>query len=315
MAAFGLQGFPRAPDGVDLLAHYRSVLEMVPSEFTSVWIQDHLQKEGHAKDLLESWVLISHLATEFPRFLFSHLVMGQSFRNPALVAKMAATLQYVTGGRFVLSMGAGWLEDEYRAYNYEYPSGATRVEQLAEAVQLIRAMWAESPATFEGKHYRIEDAYLDVPEFSPIPIMIGTNGRKALAVTARHADWWNWDAPWEPTFREPYERLKAACDASGRPIDEITLTAGAIVYLPDNVDDFVPQYFHGYYSAWFPILGPTPADVTREIETLVDIGVQHFPISFVDMSSLHRFIDEVVPSVRLTPRTATKETTTKRAAP
>ncbi|MGZ5365939.1 MAG: LLM class flavin-dependent oxidoreductase, partial [Mycobacterium sp.] len=181
MAELGLQGFPPTPDGVDLLTHYRSVLEAVPPEFTTVWHQDHLQK-GHGDDLLEGWTIVAHLATAFPRFRYGHLVLSQSFRNPALLAKMAATLQYVTGGRFVLSMGAGWLEDEYRAYGYDYPSGGTRVEQLAEAIQLIRALWSGSPATFHGNHYRIDGASLEVPSIDPIPIQVGTNGRKALGV-------------------------------------------------------------------------------------------------------------------------------------
>jgi alkanesulfonate monooxygenase SsuD/methylene tetrahydromethanopterin reductase-like flavin-dependent oxidoreductase (luciferase family) len=144
VAELGLQGFPPTPIGVDLLTHYRSVLETVPSEFSTVWHQDHLQK-GNEPDLLEGWTILTHLATAFPRFRYGHLVLSQSFRNPALLAKMAATFQYVTGGRFVLSMGAGWLEDEYRAYGYDYPTGGVRVAQLAEAMQIIRAMWSGHP--------------------------------------------------------------------------------------------------------------------------------------------------------------------------
>ncbi len=307
VAELGLQGFPPAPSGVDLLTHYRSVLEAVPLEFTTVWHQDHLQL-GQGDDLLEGWTLLTYLATAFPRFRYGHLVLSQSFRNPALLAKMAATLQYVTGGRFVLSLGAGWHEDEYRAYGYEYPSGGVRVAQLAEAIELIRTLWSESPATFHGNHYRIDGASLEVPTHAAIPIQIGTNGRKALGVVARHADWWNWDAPWEPTFREPYETLQAHCKEIGRSVDEITLTAGAVVDLPTDVSTFKPTYLHSYYNAWFPLLGPTPADVARELEILVDVGVQHFQLAFSNMATFHRFIDEVVPIVRLEPRSPTPST-------
>ena len=299
MAELGLQGFPPAPDGADLLTHYRTVLDMVPSEFTTVWIEDHLQKRSGP--LLEGWTLATYLATAFPRFRYGHLVLSQSFRNPALLAKMAASLQYLTGGRFVLSIGAGWLEDEYRAYGYDYPSGGVRVEQLAEAIEVIRALWTQSPATFRGTHYRIEDAYCEVPFDEPIPIMVGTNGPKALEVVARHADWWNWDAPWEPIFREPYETLQQHCAAIGRSIDEITLTAGANINLPAAASRFEPTYYHPFYKRSFPVLGPTPGDVARELEMLVDVGVRHFPLMFSDMATLHRFIDEVVPIVRLQP--------------
>ncbi len=301
MAELGLQGFPPPPDGVDLLTHYRTVLDMVPPAFTTVWIQDHLQKGD--EPLLEGWTLLTYLATEYPRFRYGHLVISQSFRNPALLAKMAATLQYLTGDRFILSIGAGWLEDEYRAYGYDYPSGGVRVEQLAEAIEVIRALWTQWPATFHGRHYRVDGAYCDPRPDLPIPIMIGTNGPKALGVAARLADWWNWDAPWEATYRRPYEMLRSECEAIGRPFDEIVLTAGAIVNLPHDPSTFDPTYSHGFYpGAVFHVLGPTPADVALELERLVDLRVSHFQLAFEDMLTLRRFVDEVIPILRLEPR-------------
>ena len=162
------------------------MLELLPPAFTTVWRSDHFQV-GDA-DIWEGWTELVYLAALFPDLRFGHLVLGQSYRNPALLAKMAATLQDLTGGRYILGLGAGWLEEEYAAYGYDYPSGGTRVAQLAEAIQVVRAMWAESPATFHGEHYRIERAVcLPKPE-PPPPIMIGTNGPKALRVVARHAD-------------------------------------------------------------------------------------------------------------------------------
>jgi alkanesulfonate monooxygenase SsuD/methylene tetrahydromethanopterin reductase-like flavin-dependent oxidoreductase (luciferase family) len=297
MAELGLQGFPAAPDGVDPFQHCCDILEMVPPEFTSVWISDHFQVHGEPWE--DGWTRLTYLAALFPRFRYGHLVLGQSYRNPALLANMAATLQRLTGGRFILGIGAGWLEEEYRAYGWDYPRAGVRVEQLAEAVQVIRAMWDQSPATFHGDHYRIESAHcprVDVP----IPIMVGTNGTKALGVAARHADWWNWDGPWEPTYREPYEKLRAHCEEIGRSIDDIGLTAGATVHMPDDVSTFTSSYTHDFYPGQeFPLLGPTPADVIREMETLVDVGVAHFQLAFEDMPTFHRFLNEVVENVRL----------------
>ena len=247
--------------------------------------------------LLEGWTLLTHLATAYPRFRYGHLVLGQSYRNPGLLAKMAQTLQYVTRGRFVLGIGAGWLEDEYRALGYEYPPAGQRVEQLAEAIQAIRAVWTQTD--FVGEHYRIERAVCDPPAPS-IPIMVGTNGPRALGVAARHADWWNWDAPWEPTYRPPYERLRQHCDDMGRDFSEIVLTAGGFVDMPSDASSFEPSYTHEFYPGQvFGILGPSPPDVVREIETLVDVGVQHFQLSFADIASFERFLDEVEPVVRL----------------
>jgi len=293
----GLQGFPPAPDGVDRLAHIGDVLERVPPEFTTVWIDDHLQFGDQPR--LEGWTLLTYLAAAYPRFRYGHLVISQSFRNPALLAKMAATLQVLTGGRFILGIGAGWHEEEYRAYGYDYPSGGTRVDQLAEAIQVMRAMWTQSPATFEGRHYRVVGAYCEPRPDQPIPIMVGTNGRKALGVVAHHADWWNWDGPYEATFREPYEVLKAHCAEIGRPVEEIVLTAGVAVSMPDDPAAFEPTYEHSFYPGTpFHVLGPTTPDVVRELDRLIDVGVGHFQISFDDMATFERFIGEVVPALR-----------------
>ena len=240
------------------------------------------------------------IAAAFPRFRYGHLVLSQSFRNPALLAKMAATLQVLTGGRFILGIGAGWHEEEYRAYNYEYPSGGTRVAQMGEAIEILRAMWTQSPATYHGTYYQIEDAYCEPRPDTPIPIMVGTNGPKALAVTARLADSWNWDGPFEEVYRKPYEILRKECEAIGRPFEEIVLTCGIVVSLPEDPATFEPTYEHSFYPGQiFHVLGPTPADVTREIERLVDVGVSHFQVSFEDLATLGRFASEVVPRVRL----------------
>jgi alkanesulfonate monooxygenase SsuD/methylene tetrahydromethanopterin reductase-like flavin-dependent oxidoreductase (luciferase family) len=301
MADFGLQGFPIESSEVGSLESYIRVLDLLPDAFSTVWIEDHLQFGGRPK--LEAWTLLTYLAAAVPRFRYGHLVLSQSFRNPALLAKMAASLQVLTRGRFVLGIGAGWHEEEYRAYGYEYPRGGVRVAQLAEAIQVMRAMWTDSPATFRGDHYRIEDAYCEPRPSAPIPIMVGTNGPRALAVAARLADWWNWDGPWEPTYREPYETLRRHCDEIGRPFDQIVLTAGLTVWLPEDPGQFEPTYQHPFYpGTQFPILGPTAAEVITEIERLVDVGVSHFQVSVEGLDTLQRFVDEVVPAVRLTSR-------------
>jgi alkanesulfonate monooxygenase SsuD/methylene tetrahydromethanopterin reductase-like flavin-dependent oxidoreductase (luciferase family) len=297
MADFGLQGFgPKLP-GVTWADHYRSVLERLPEEFTTVWISDHLQFGTNPR--MEGWTLLTYLAAAFPRFRYGHLVLSQSYRNPALLAKMAASLQALTGGRFILGLGAGWLEEEYRAYGYPYPSGGTRVAQLAEAIELIRTLWADAPATYRGTHYHIKNAYCEPRPDPPIPIMVGTNGPKALAVTARLGDWWNWDGPWEETYRKPYETLRVECERIGRPFEEITLTAGLSVWMPEDPSTFEPSYTHSFYPGQiFPYLGPGPDDVIREIERLRDVGVRHFQVGYEDTATLDRFIRDVVPHFR-----------------
>src|SRR5207245_7286007 len=137
----------------------------------AVWGCDHLRVG--AERGVAGWTGRTYLAAAVPRFRYGHLVLSQSFRNRALLAKMAASLQELTGGRFILGIGAGWHEEEYRAYGYDFPSDAVRVEQLEEALQIIKAMWTEEKATFEGKHYRVIEARC-APRPDPMPtIMVG----------------------------------------------------------------------------------------------------------------------------------------------
>src|SRR6478672_4840865 len=140
-------------------ADLRRGLDLIAGHFDSAWLIDHLQDEQAA--LMEGWTAVTYLAAQEPRLQFGHAVLCQSFRNPALVAKMGATLQYLTGGRFILGIGAGWKEDEYLSYGYPFPSAGQRVEELDEALQIIKALWHDERATFEGKHYSVKEAYCE----------------------------------------------------------------------------------------------------------------------------------------------------------
>jgi alkanesulfonate monooxygenase SsuD/methylene tetrahydromethanopterin reductase-like flavin-dependent oxidoreductase (luciferase family) len=296
----GLHGAPESWSTGEWPARMREVLEGLPPAFTSMWISDHLQQDRDP--FPEAWTRLTYLAALCPRFTFGHLVLSQSYRNPALLASMAATLQGLSGGRFVLGLGAGWLEEEYRAYHFDYPSGGTRVDQLGEAIQVIRAMWSGEPATFHGEWYGIDDAVTLIPD-PAIPILVGTNGPKALKVVARHADWWCWDGPWAPNYQLAYERLEAACEEIGRPFADITKVVELMVSMPDDPATFEPTSTHDFYPGQiFSAVGPTAAEVIREIEVLVDLGVRHIPLNFNSLAELRRFVDEVVPHVRLEPR-------------
>jgi alkanesulfonate monooxygenase SsuD/methylene tetrahydromethanopterin reductase-like flavin-dependent oxidoreductase (luciferase family) len=296
----GIHGLGERPAGMDWQTHRHAVFDDLPAVFTTAWISDHLQVDGEAQG--DAWTFMTWLATTFPTLRVGSMVLSQSYRNPGLLGVMAQTLQELSGGRLVLGLGAGWLEDEYRAFNYEFPRPGVRVAQLAETIQLLKALWSSSPATFDGEWYRLEGAICARPE-PPVPIMVGTNGPRALQVVARHADWWVWDGPWETTYRRPYELLRAACRQVGRPFEEITLVSELSVSLPVDPSGFQPTYEHDFYPGQvFGIAGPTPGDVIREIEQLVDVGVSHIALNFDDLAQLRRFVDEVVPNVRLSPR-------------
>lgn len=299
MADLGLHHFPAPPDGVDWTTHAHAVLDGLPPVFSTVWLSDHLQFQGEPHP--DDWTRLTWLAATFPQLRVGHMVLSQSYRNPGLLGVMAQTLQDLSGGRLILGLGAGWLEEEYMAFDYEYPSGGTRVAQLAETIELLKTLWTESPATYHGEWYHLEGARCKQPD-QPIPVLVGTNGPKALKVVARLADWWVWDGPWEPTYRGPFERLRAECEAIGRPFEQITLASELAVSMPEDPSAFEASYEHVFYPGQvFGVAGPTPGDVIREIETLVDVGVKHVALTFDDAAGLRRFVDEVVPNVRLEP--------------
>src|SRR5204862_2625109 len=111
--------------------------------FDSLWLPDHVQYDGHK--VAEGWTLLTWALARYPDKLAGHEVLCNSFRNPALTAKMVATAQALSGGRAILGIGAGWNAEEYRAYNWPFPPTPVRIAQLEEAITLIRRLWTESP--------------------------------------------------------------------------------------------------------------------------------------------------------------------------
>jgi alkanesulfonate monooxygenase SsuD/methylene tetrahydromethanopterin reductase-like flavin-dependent oxidoreductase (luciferase family) len=273
----------------DGITYTREKLDRLPSSFTTIWIQDHLQKDTQA--LLESWTTLSYIAAQFPHFLYGHLVDCQSFRNPGLLAKMGATMQYLTGGRFIMGLGAGWKEDEYRSYGYDFPSPGVRVAQLAETIEVLRAMWTQSPATYHGAYYRVEQAHCEPRPDPMIPILVGSGGRKAMEVAARLADAWTWSGPFEERFKPLYEQLWSNCEAIGRDPRTITIWSEHGIEFPDDPADFAQS--SNPNDAY--ILGPTPADAIAQLRPYVEFGISHFNI-LADKETLKRFCAEVVPA-------------------
>ncbi|MBI3980352.1 MAG: LLM class flavin-dependent oxidoreductase [Chloroflexi bacterium] len=128
----------------------QEVLDVASQHFSSFWVADHLQIGNRFR--MECWTQLTWMAARYPGPMLSTIVMGNSFRHPPLLAKMAATLQVFSHGRFVLGYGAGWLEEEYHAYGYDYPATPIRIAQMVEGIEVMRALWTQSPATYQGKY-------------------------------------------------------------------------------------------------------------------------------------------------------------------
>lgn len=182
---------------------------------------------GQADDpFMEGWTTLAALAAVTEKIRLGTLVTSVSYRNPALLAKMAATVDVISHGRLTLSIGAGWYEDEYRQYGWAFPRPAVRIRQMEEAVQVIKAMWTQPRASFAGRYFQVQEAILEPkPLQKPHPpVLIGGSGEQlTLRVVARHADACNlFGNPQE--VRHKLDVLRRHCDEVGRDFAEIERT-------------------------------------------------------------------------------------------
>ena len=260
------------------------ILPTALEHFDSVWLADHFYGfERRTDPFLESWTTMTWLAARFPTVRLCHHVLGLGYRNPALTAKMAATLQTLSGGRFVLGIGAGWRQEEYAAYGYDFPKGSVRVRQLEEAIQICRLMWTETAPTFEGKYFTIRGAYAPPLPVPPPPILVGGSGEQLmLPMIGRRADIWNTFMPADLNswLRKRDIVLESAANAGRQPSD-ITISVTREAPLPQN-----------------------SAESAQWLETLQQwalLGVRQFVLDFGHVTSTEpvlRFADEVIRPMR-----------------
>jgi len=143
---------------------YQSIRETVSEAerlgFDSVWMSDHLMLLLENVPFLEGWTTLSAIAAETKSLKLGTIVICNTFRNPSLLAKMAATLDVISGGRLIFGIGAGWIEKEHDSYGIPFPEPSVRIEQLRESLQIIKSMWTEEKASFQGKYYNIRGGHM-----------------------------------------------------------------------------------------------------------------------------------------------------------
>ena len=162
--------------------------------FTRLWVSDHLFLDPKAvkTDCLEAWTLLAALAVRTQRIRIGPMVTSQSYRNPALLAKIAAGVDVISNGRLDFGLGAGWKDVEYRAYGYEFPDAPTRVTQMIETLEICTRMWKEERATYQGNHYHIENALCSPkPMQKPLPIWIGGSKPRVMRAAAKYGHAFN----------------------------------------------------------------------------------------------------------------------------
>ena len=167
--------------------------EMDRLGFHSVWLNDHLYGiPMPAIPIMEAWTALSAVGAVTSSVQVGTLVSPIGFRNPALFAKMIATLDQITGGRVIVGLGSGWFAQEFTGYGIDFPPVQDRLAQLDEGVQLMRRMWSEPQVTFAGRYFRTDDVYCEPKPARRPPVLIGGGGEKVLLrLVARHADIWN----------------------------------------------------------------------------------------------------------------------------
>ena len=272
------------------------VLECERLGYHSVLLDDHLMLKK--MPILECWTTLSALSSVTERIRLGTMVTCNSFRNPSLLAKMAATIDNISNGRLELGIGAGVQKNEHNSYGFPFPSSKARIERLNEAVEIIKKLWTEEKTSYNGKHYTIRDAVCEPkPVQKPYPpITIGGGGEKlTLRVAAKHADRYDWGyLPSLELYKRKLKILEKHCESVGRSFDEIEKScwpAGQIFmgedrkelekkvlqFMPEGVilEDFMRTTFVG-----------SPEDFIKQLRQYVNLGVTHFMLFFGDLPNL-----------------------------
>lgn len=279
-------------------------LAVVNEHFDSSWVADHFVPwagwQDAETDSIECWTTTAFLAAAYPKLTWGTIVLCQSYRNPALMAKMAAALSSLAPGRFVFGIGAGWKEDEYRAYGYPFPRPAVRIQELEEAVIIAKQLWSTDHVTFTGKHYQIQDAILNPKPDPAPPILIGGSGEKLLLrVVAKHADWCNPGGGTREQYAHKLNILRGHCEAVGSDYDRIVKTWSSECVAIAETEEEAQRIAKAwpFCQEGNGLIG-TPDMIATEIQHWIDAGVTHFLLRFADFprtNGVELFVREVLP--------------------
>ena len=260
------------------------ILPKVTNDFDSLWIADHFYGFDKKSDpFLEAWTTLTWCAAKFPNVdLWPH-VLGVGYRPPALLAKMASTLQFLSDGRFILGIGAGWREAEYLAYGYDFPAPKIRFRELEEAIKICRLMWTEEDPHFDGDFFQIAGAAAPPVVDQVPPICIGTSGEQiGIPLAARQADIWNtvWRGDRDSLTKKRNIMLREL-ERAGRSRDDVQFSL--------TIERALPQT-SGEVDEFGTLLGE-----------LVDDGIEHFVLDFGNPETADEadlFIEQVMKPLR-----------------
>jgi alkanesulfonate monooxygenase SsuD/methylene tetrahydromethanopterin reductase-like flavin-dependent oxidoreductase (luciferase family) len=299
---FGLALTERQPRGDQnaWMDNLDVILPQLQGHFKSLWMTDHLFWNDYF--VFEAWTVLSYLAARWPQFQVGPMVMGQNYRNPALLAKMGATLQVLSQGRFILGIGAGWKEDEYQAYNYPFPPVGTRVDQLEDSLEIIKRLWTQpGKVSYQGKQYSITDAYCE-PKPDPLPpIVIGAKGNRILGLTAKYADWWNISDANYDLFTDRLNVLNQQCENIKRDPNSIRKTWFGRLVVAETESEATAMGTAGLmkFTRENAFVG-TPSQVVEQMQPFVESGVNYFMLDVLGLPNpevIDMVTNQVIPKL------------------
>ena len=298
---------------------WAGVLELWRHLEASGWdiacVTDHFMPNTREREgaMLEAWSTLSALAALVPRLRVGTIVLGNTYRHPAVVAKMAAQVDIISGGRLLLGMGAGWQENEHEAYGIPFYTMRERLERLDEACQVIRSLWTQKRSDFTGRYYQLSDAPLDPkPVQTPHPeLMIGGGGERiTLRAVARKADLWNvWGGP--KVVARKGAILDEHCRALGRDPKTVRRSANMSLLITDKPEEveklaetIATRMGRHAADARDTCLGGTPDQIREQLGQLRAAGADtlFIPTLFRPLPELRRDLDrfmaEIAPAFR-----------------
>jgi F420-dependent oxidoreductase-like protein len=275
--------------------------------YHSIWLVDHFWTRGMPDlDHIEALTMMAALAARTEKLRIGTLVLCNSYRNPALLAKSLTTIDQISNGRLEVGIGAGWMDEEYRAYGYEFPEVPVRLKQLEEGLQILKLMLGpEKKPSFTGKYYSIHEAINNPkPVQTPHPpITIGGSGEKVLLkLVAKYADRWNCPAGYE-SFEHKYNLLKEHCKKVGRNPAEIDVSEQLLVCIGNNDAEVAQKWPMAQRLKPMSNTGikGTPEQLIEQLKHRVKMGITTFTIFFSDFAppaTLELFAKSVMPAFK-----------------
>ncbi|MGH8995713.1 MAG: TIGR03560 family F420-dependent LLM class oxidoreductase, partial [Acidimicrobiales bacterium] len=240
-------------------------------------------------DTLECWTVIAAMAATVPRLTFASLVSSVTYRHPAVLAKIAAAIDRVSGGRLVLGIGAGWQENEHASYGIELGTVTERLDRFDEAVQIIESMLHEPRTSFEGRYFTVSDApNQPIPVQAHLPVLVGGGGeQRTMRIAARYADQWNvWSSP--EVLEHKTKVLEDRCAEIGRDASEIHVSTQALLFLSTDESWLAERR---QLQGGQPVIVGTPPEVVEIVGRYRDAGAAELIIPDFTLGSGNRRLD------------------------